>query len=233
MLYLRTRRRHAFAPHLARHTMVLGARPDMATCDGRPLHPLAKNVPMLKCKDDMKSTVNVAKLRHQAFIHMVDKLAKYPHFITRVHDVVFSDDFQIPGSLDLSVDKWEGEVKSLAKIPVGWMANFLLRQYAPGGLTKNHLEALATNDEVNIPELFSFSLQLPLKTELPPEVQAIPLLAYQLLEKRAKAVGDRVAHLITKGGVKSDGLEFGTGVLLVGVRRRQPGAQSRALRRRT
>lgn len=92
-----------------------------------------------------------------------------------------------------------------------FVANFLLRQYALTGLTKDHLEGLATNDEANVPELFSFCLQPPLKTELPLEVQSAPLVAYELLEKRAKALGDRIAHLLVGGGLKPSGLNFGAG----------------------
>lgn len=196
-----------FASADRRCTMVL-QKSDHQSCDGQPIHPYASKMPQIKNIEGKGSLLNMSKMRHSAMVHMVDKLLKYLDMIMRVHDVVFSEEFEIPkNGLDMTMEKWDGACKTLAKIPTGWMANWLLKKGAPHGLTRETLEALAA-DPILIPELFSYVVQCPLKTDVPPGLVENPMLMSDLLSKRATDCGDRLGPFIKRGGVRGGVLNF-------------------------
>lgn len=61
---------------------------------------------------------------------------------------------------------------------------------------------------MHIPELFSYAVQCPLKTELPPGLVENTMLVSGLLSKRATDCGDRLGPFVKRGGVRGGSLNF-------------------------
>jgi hypothetical protein len=177
------------------------------SCDAKPLHHFARKVPVFRSL--RRGAVDQGKLDHDCLVSIVDKLCKHNEFIMPMHQVLFSAEYAISPSMPgLSDDTWNDEVKTVGKIPRGWMASFLLKRLCTKGLTKDILTGLESSDTSVIPELFFFEVQLPSNATFLADCCSEEHLAHQLLTKRADDVGPRVEGMLGHGAVTAKGVSW-------------------------
>lgn len=133
---------------------------------------------------------------------------KRQQFIAPIHRILFSDDYPMgddPSSI-LNDARWPTDgAKTLRKIPKGWVAAWLLMEYAKAGLTKSHIEGLENEDSQNLHFLFSVALQLPLSTSMPGPVQYDEKLAREVFAARIKQVHPRIPLMVKSGAISASG----------------------------
>lgn len=187
-----------------------------ATCDGKPLHPLAMKVPKTLCGSRTRpgSAVDYDHLNRVQLVAIIDKLMKRQQYITPMYSVLFSDDYPMgEGNDELMCDAaWPASgVRALRRVPKGWVAQWFLRFYGKAGFTKVIILGIEKEDTSGLMFLFSVVLQLPLGTPLPKELEEDGELAAQVFYLRATLVGKRLETLIALEAVTSNGFDFGKG----------------------
>ena len=191
---------------------------NLCTCEGKPLCPLARKVPKVLRGGGAQagSAVQVDSLNRKMFVHIIDKLFKRQNYIQSIHSVLFSDDYPMGADPndELLNAAWPADgVKTLKRIPKGWIAAWLHRSYKAVGLTKELLRAVENDDTSSIHLLFGVALQMPLSTGLPVSMQDDEELTERVLDARAQEVGHRIRILLATGAINEDGsLDYSKGV---------------------
>ena len=153
-----------------------------------------------------------AILERKCLARIVDQLIKDPRYTLPLHAHLLNMDLSaLSGPRTKQNDTWTGSYKFLNQIPRSWMATFILKRARTSNLVVLNEELLAKleeDDTANIPQLFSFMIQLPLSLGFPKDMQDA-WVASEVFTKRCDEVHDRLEYFVRLGGVTPTGkLDF-------------------------
>lgn len=168
----------------------------------------AEECPQFKLRKTT-GVINASKLRRDQLMMIIDKALKYPEMVQTLFELFFSSDFPIPtGPSHLDSVTWDGPYKSVGKINLGWVANWILNRYQAQGLTKETLSAIDREDKELIMDMFTCELQVMKTCALPACIGNDPGAASRAFSMRADSQGRRIARLIEKADLKRAKVDF-------------------------
>lgn len=172
----------------------------------------ASKVPTLKMGKNSISVIDETKLTREQAQHIIDKMIKLPHMVSKLYNIFFLQNFAIPADA-WAGDKvtWCGPYLTLGKVSAGWLANWLLNRHSGGGLTQQMLSDIDKRDPDQIPLAIAFETQLSLLVNLPKSLQDDPDLTAKCLTLRSNSCGGRVANLLQRGYIKNGLIDFVNG----------------------
>lgn len=174
--------------------------------DGGPMASLAKKVPLPK-KTGVAALDARAHINRDALVWVVDRLSKNLHEAPRIQGYMLSAAFAQVGSTDSVTEAWTGNYKVLESLPKTFMVKYLLQRAADlkiGVLTGDVLKQLEIHSTLNIPQLFSMDLQLPLSLAMPSEMQN-EAVCMRVCKARGQGCGDRLSLFANAGGFLTAG----------------------------
>lgn len=137
-----------------------------------------------------------------ALVRIVDRLERERQLAPAVWQAIESGLIRPPGmEVDENKTFFAKKVPRVSSLPTEWVANWLHLVGASGGLSKELLDKIDAQDEMNLLHIFAAATKTSLSTPLPRELQHKPTCA-RVFTKRAADVGNRLTTL--KGCLRAD-----------------------------